>query len=305
MSAPVDEIGSKSEGEVWDGKPIRVDRETHPLYFDSNWPRDAIDSKLLGNAPHFSHLKPMSVLVTPIGNMWVENAWHRFQDMVVHSSEQIGRTVAVEEIHDNCTLPFDHIGQMRNSAMLTALDGGFDWWFMIETDVLLEVDTLERLLAWDRPVIAPLMVDDEKGSPLTSPKLKANTGLQRVIWTVNTAILFNVKVFNATGPDPWGTHFGLNEYQFFQKLAHYGHHAYVDTNTVIHVAKAPSFPRNLSWKELWDRWQAAFKRNRNEERDRRPPPSFDVIFTNGEAAKIGWTGAYMPMGRVFKDKGVK
>src|SRR3990167_1617938 len=73
-----------------------VNRETHPVYVDSNWPLNQNQQDLLGERGfyHFPHLQPQSVLITPIGKMWVEGGhWrceHLFRYMVrseEHTSE--------------------------------------------------------------------------------------------------------------------------------------------------------------------------------------------------------------------------
>jgi len=277
-----------------------IDRETHPAFSESSVPLTSHEIKWLGakGLYHLCHLRPMSVFVAVIGNMWVEHGHHRLQDMLV-SMETKGYTVAIEEIKDGCVLPMDHMGQMRTEATYLALDSGAEWLFMVENDVLLELDTLERLMAWDFPVVFPYINDLEQRYstdvlPLSGPRLKPRTGLYPVLWAVNSAMLFNTRVFNAVGPDVWGDHYGINEYQLAQKLNHVGHRIYVDTNTVVDVARSPTRHRAWTWDELWDHTRKSFDKSRNEERDRRPPPGMDPAFTNGQIAP---SGAYVPLGR--------
>ena|SRR3990167_1232315 len=280
-----------------------VNRETHPGYVDSNWPLNQNQQDLLGERGfyHLPHLQPQSVLITPIGNMWVEGGHWRCEHLFRYMVNK-GYMVAKQEIGDSCIMPYDYLGPMRSSASLMALDSGFEWHFMVDTDVLLEEDTLERLLKWDRPVVTPLLIDMEKGTALSAPEPKPGTGLQPVMWTCVSAILFNTKVYNAIGADCWGANYGPTEFYLAQQLAHVGHRMYIDTNTPVNVAKPPGRPRAMTWDEYQAKLRAAWDRSRNEERDRRPPPDYDPAFGNGE---ISPNGAYMPNGSPYRRKALE
>ena len=274
-----------------------IDRETHPSFFESSVPLTENDTALLGNRNkyHLVHLRPMSIFVCAVGNMWVEHGHHRVQDMV-KAMEKKGYTIAFEEIHDSCVMPGDRIGQMRTEATYMALDSGAEWLFLVENDVLLELDTLEGLLSSDLPVVAPYINDLEQrwpGTTLSGPGMLPNTGIHPVLWTVMSAMLFNTKVFNAIGPNAWGSHGGINEYHLAQRLNHVGHRIYMDTDVVVNVARSPARSRSLTWDELQDGTKATFERSRNQDRDRRPPPDYDAVFGNGEVTAAG---AYEPLG---------
>ena len=280
-----------------------IDRETHPSFFESSVPLTENDTALLGHRGkyHLVHLKPMSIFVCAIGNMWVPGGHHRAVDMV-KAMEQKGYTIAYEEIHDGCVMPGDRIGQMRTEATYMALDSGAEWLFMVENDVLLEPDTLERLLGCDFPVVAPYINDLEQkwpGTTLSGPGYLPHSGIHPVLWTVMSAMLFNTKVFNAIGPNVWGSHGGINEYHLAQRLSHVGHRIYMDTDVVVNVARSPSRPRSLTWDELQAGTRAAFERSRNEERDRRPPEGFDPIFGENHLSRCG---AYEPLGSAFRQR---
>ena len=242
-----------------------IDRELHPSFYESSWPLTAPETALLGHQGYYrhAHLRPNGILVAVIGNMWVENGHWRLQNMC-KAMERKGYTIALEEIGDSCTLPADKIGQMRTQAVTLAVDGGAEWLFMIENDVLLEEDTLERLMAWDFPVMFPYLIDLEKRHPgfenhLTAPLLQPRTGLYAVLTAVMSCMLFNTRVFNATGLGLFGDHYGPNEFHLSQKLNHVGHRIYVDTNTVVNLARSPSRPRTRTWDEYWASQKASFE----------------------------------------------
>ena len=278
-----------------------IDRETHPSFFESSLPLTENDSRLLGHRGlyHLVHMRPMSVFVCAVGNMWVEHGHHRIQDMV-KAMEQKGYTVGLEEIHDSCVMPGDRIAQMRSEATYMALDSGAEWLLLVENDALLELDTLEGLLSSDLPVVVPYINDLEQrwpGTTLSGPAQLPHTGIHPVLWAVMSVMLFNTKVFNAIGPDVWGSHGGINEYHLAQRLSHVGHRMYMDTDVVVNVARSPARSRSLTWDELQAGTRATFERSRNEDRDRRPPPDYDPVFGNGLVTKAG---AYEPLGGSFR-----
>jgi hypothetical protein len=274
-----------------------IDRETHPAFYEYSFPAVETEIQLLGERvhSHFSHVKPSSVYVAVIGNNWVEDGHHRMQDMLT-SMQKKGYTIAFEEMHDLCELPADCVAQMRTQASYSALDSGCEFLFMVDTDALMELDTLERLIALDYPVVAPFIHDLEQRHPglekhLSGPILEPNTGLYPVMWTVMSVMLFKTKVFNAIGADCWGSHYGINEYILSQKLNHVGHQMYMDTNTVVNIARSPGRPRGQTWEQREARVRSAYDNSRYTERDRRPPPDYDPVFGDGQ---VMVSGAYEP-----------
>lgn len=270
----------------WEERFI-VDRATHPSYHVSSWPTTGKGLELLKDQARYRlpHISPQSVLVTVISNAWCKDGWHRLQDMLSYTNKQ-GYTVAVEEVDDMSLMPYDAIGVIRSCAAMMALDAGVEWCLMVDTDTLLEPDTLVRLLQWDRPIVYPLLNDLENkypGTTLSSPVLKPNTGLQPVVWSAMSVMLFNVKVFNCLNPYAWHG----SDYHFAQHLGHFGHRIYVDTDAVVNVSRGPS--RNLAkrWDELWTSLRSGFEYLRNTDRDRRPPPGFDPVFGEGTVSRDG------------------
>lgn len=265
-----------------------MDRTSHPGYYMSNWPVTGRGEEVLGSriAYHYPHISPQSVLVIAISNMWEENGWHRLQDMLLHT-ERAGHTIAFQEVDDISLMPTDAIGSMRSCAALMALDSGMEWLLMVDTDTLLEPDTLVRLLRWDRPIVFPLLKDLEQKYPGTTmsfpPDLEPNNGLLPVCWAAMSVMLFNVKVFNALPSYAWHG----SDFHFGQHLNHVGHRMYVDTDTVVGVSRGPSRYRARTWEEVWDGIRKTFDRNRYDDRDRRPPPDFDAVFGDGTVTGAG------------------
>ena len=264
-----------------------VDRSNHPNFYASSWPVPT-GAETLGRGVWYRlpHLNYNSVLVTVISNHWADGGWHRLQDMLQYTQEQ-GFMVALEEVDDMSTMPTDAIGIMRACAALLALDSGFEWCFMVDTDVHLEKDTLIRLLAHDRPVVYPLLnilEDKAPGAPISSPRfLRSNLGLQPVVWAAMSCMLFNTKVFNCLDHYAWHGH----DYHFAQSLAHYGHRIMVDTDTVVDVTRGPTRNPSKQWDELWSDLKHSHDRRANEDRDRRPPPEFEPAFGHGMVDQHG------------------
>lgn len=263
-----------------------VDRSTHPSFHASMWPigygDDAQREKQRYRLPN---INANSVLVTVISNHWQEGGWHRLQDMLAYT-EEAGFVVALEEIDDLSMMPQDAIGIMRACASLLALDSGFEWCFMVDTDVLLEKDTLVRLLKHDRPVVYPLLVDLENkypGMTLSAPALTQNTGLQPTVWSAMSCMLFNSKVFNCLPPYAWHGH----DYHFSQHLAHFGHRIYVDTDTIVPISRGPARHLAKGWDELWGGLKRAFESRLNDDRLRGPPADFEPAFGKGTIDQHG------------------
>ena len=263
-----------------------VDRSTHPAFYASMWPVGYGDGALREKQQHqLPNINANSILVTVISNHWQEGGWHRLQDMLAYT-EEMGFVVALEEIDDLSMMPQDAIGIMRACAALLALDAGFEWCFLVDTDVLLEKDTLARLLKHDKPIVYPLLVDLENkypGTALSAPELTKDTGLQPVVWSAMSCMLFNTKVFNCLPPYAWHGH----DYHFAQNLAHYGHRIYVDTDTVVPISRGPARHLAKDWVELWSGLKRAFESRRSDDRDRRPPADFDPVFGKGTVDKDG------------------
>ena len=132
-----------------------VEGTNHPMVTASTWDIPDSDRKISGKERIFytlPHIRPSSVLVAPMGNLWDEGAWWRLQDMLLVTA-QAGHSVSLQEMRDASLFPSEAIRMMRWSASMMARDSGVEWLLMIDNDCLVEKDTLIRLLAHDRPVV--------------------------------------------------------------------------------------------------------------------------------------------------------
>jgi len=214
-------------------------------------------------------IRPNSVYVAAIGCHWTPGAWQKVVDMVQYTGEH-GICCWLVEFPDLCvTMPYDAIGNLRDSACLAALDAGFEWVLLIDNDVLPEPDMLVKLVNWGMPITVPLMIDHERNVTSSGPNYPVNSGLRRIKWSALSCVLIWTKVLNCF---PNGTLFtSLQvEYEFFNKLLHYGHRAYIDTNTELKLASPPGYNGGLD--TLSEKWAFMDKadRRRKEKPDRRP-----------------------------------
>ena len=261
-----------------------INRSTHPMACASSWDHAGRGMQLLDKKAdyRYPHIYPQSILVTAIGNLWEKHCWSRLQDMMLHTA-MAGYSISIQEMLDGSIFSSDAIGLMRWSASMMARDAGVEWLFMVDNDVLLNKDTLVRLLEHDRPVVFPLLNDLEQRypvevAPLSAPVyLAPNTGLTPVRWSAMSVMLFNVKIFNVLDSHAWwGT-----DYHFGQALNYTGHRIYVDTDTVVDVVRGPSRHSAKEYEEFWDGHRKLSDRIHHEERDRRPPPGFNPLKDDG------------------------
>ena len=268
-----------------------IDRTTHPMYHASLWDSFGKGAELLGPNLKYRmpHLAYQSIFIATIGNMWEKDCWWRFQDMVKYTEDQ-GYEVSYQEVDDYSFLrPRDAIGTMRAGAAMMALDSGFEWCFMVDTDVLLEKDTLVKLLKTDSPIVFPYLVDLDNqkwpGATLMRPVRAPNTGILPVVWAAMSCMLFYTKVFNGLPAHAWYGH----DIHFSQYLNHVGHRVFVDTDVIVNVVKGPARHGGWTYDEIQDGMKKTFHKMRYEDRDRRPPEGYDPVF--GEAV-VTPDGAY-------------
>jgi len=164
-----------------------------------------------------------------------------------------------------------------------------EWILMVDNDVLVEKDTLLRLLSHDRPVVFPMLEDMEKRfprlvAPLSGPDLtEPGHGLVPVRWAAMSCMLFNVRIFNVLEATAWRG----NDFVFAQCLNFLGHRIYVDTDTVVKVTKGPTRHASKDYDEFWADHRKMWDKLRTEDRDRRPPPGFDPLKDDGFVDKHG------------------
>jgi len=217
----------------------------------------------------FPHLRPDSVYVIAIGTNWEPGCWQHVIDMVSHTNES-DVCCWFDEIPDNmATIPYSNLNPMRDAACLYAHSLGFEWVMLIENDALPEPDMLLRLLKWNMPVIVPYIEDKVIGQSIAAPVYERGIGLQPVQWSALTCVLIWCKVLNCF-PDCSPFHDVVTESRFFNKLIHFGHRVYQDTDTNMKIAKRPCYAGGLSsLNKLWKFWEQTDK-SRRREPDRRP-----------------------------------
>ncbi len=267
-----------------------VESSDHPSILASTWDVSNADAQVTGAKMeyHMPHIKPQSILVTPICNLWDDGAWWRLQDMLLHTANA-GYSISLQEIKDAAIFSFEAIPMMRWSASMLARDGGFEWCLMVDNDVLLEKDTLLRLLTHDRPVVFPMIEDLEKRlpriiAPLSGPDLsESGHGLVPVRWAAMSCMLFSTKIFNALEATAWRG----SDYLFAQCLNFLGHRIYVDTDTIVKVTHGPTRHASKSYDEFWEGHRDMWERLRTEKRNRRPPPTFNPLKDDGYVDKYG------------------
>lgn len=266
-----------------------VDGTDHPSIRMISWDTPPGVRQLLGAKWGYAqyHVKPQSILIAPIGNLWEKDCWWRLQDCLLETAKA-GYSVSVHEVVDSNLLSVEAIAMMRWQASMLARDGGVEWLLMVDNDAQLEKDTLLRLLAHDKPIVFPLLHDLEQKFPkeiatLSDPVLEAGHGLRRVRWAAMSVMLFDVRVFNVLDPTAWRG----NDFLFSQALHHLGHRIYVDTDTAVRVVKGPGREGSYTFDEVLDGRRRLWRRLRLERRDRRPPPNFNPLKDDGWVDKSG------------------
>lgn len=266
-----------------------VDRSTHPAAQFITWDVTKPDAFALGKKAMYRlpHVRPESILIAPIGNLWEENTWWRLQDAAL-AAARAGHSISWHEQTDHSFFSWDAIPQMRWSSAMLARDSGVQWCLMVDNDALLEKDTILRLVAHDRPVVFPIIEDLEQRlpeliAPLSMPRLERGKGLQPVVWSAMSCMLFNPKIFNVLDPLAWRG----SDYHFAQALNYIGHRIYVDTDTVVKVVRGPTRHAHKEYDEFWDGHREMWDRLRNEERNRHAPPGWNPAKDDGYVDKDG------------------
>jgi len=267
-----------------------ADSSNHPQIAASSWDVSIPDKQasFYKSAYHLPHIRPESVLVAPIGNLWEEGGWWRLQDMMLQTAVA-GHSVSLQEMRDASIFSFEAIPMMRWSASMMARDSGVEWLLMVDNDVWVEKDTLLRLMAHDRPVVFPMLEDMEKRlpriiAPLSGPDFsEPGHGLVPVRWSAMSCMLFNTKVFNVLSETAWRG----SDYLFAQCLNYLGHRIYVDTDTVVKVTRGPTRHAGKDYDEYWEDHRKMWNRLNTEPRDRRPPSNFNPLKDDGFVDKHG------------------
>ena len=127
--------------------------------------------------------------------------------------------------------------EMRNWGVKAAIDGGYDYLFLVENDASFTPTTLERLLVHDKDIPLPRRtfpefppIEDLNYGPHDRPTVE---GLLRLTWAAHCAILFKVEALKRIDPPVWRGFDGEGEdHYFWQQQGCYPH---MDMDTPVEV----------------------------------------------------------------------
>jgi hypothetical protein len=229
----------------------------------------------------YPHSHPGSVLVAGIGAMWDAGCWQRVMDMVIHTSDQ-GFNCWFDEIIPAAgdALPMADIGYMRDMAVMRALDAGFEYVCLVDSDVQPEPDALIRLMSHELTMVSPYMEEPGTDYHLGDPTWKKGTGLKRMRWIPASFMLFRPTIFNCPGVFFRATR---DDDLFFQQLWHYGMYPLLDTDVEVKLTRPPRRLGGRSWEERWDFLKDLYERSGNAP-DRSPidpndPNTVDGVYS--------------------------
>ena len=241
-------------------------------------------------------LNPRSCLVAAIGNHWRARSWARVMNMIDFANKQGMRTNLIE-IQDRCMTPYDALGTMRNEAILEA-QRGYEFLCTVDTDVLPEPDALYRLINRmendGRSIAVPYIDEPGTGKVLHGPERpqvvhQKYSGAHFIRWAVLSMQVYRVNVFAAFPPGTfWDNAIGSDEGFHFKKMFAVGHIPIIDTDVIVPVQSAPTYP--LTTKHMKPEDAAKFwadkEAHRNAPPDRRP--------LNPSDPRIAPQGMYLP-----------
>lgn len=128
----------------------------------------------------------------------------------------------------------------RNDCVARALEKrGCRWVLLLDSDALVDTDTLDRLLAHGvEGIVGAWFLSHDRSAPICVPNWKAGSGRQPVEWTGISCMLIPRQVFKAI-PRPWfqsGTEwYGWQDKAICLKATIAGFRCYVDTDTLIEL----------------------------------------------------------------------
>ncbi len=221
-----------------------------------------------------------------MGSHWASQSWAKVADMVAFTNKA-GVYCGLVEIMDRCFNPLDAMGTMRNEAIMTAKNAGYEYLCYVDNDVLPEPDALVKLLARQVPIIVPFIPEPGTGKKLHGPERNPNTGLWPMKWSVLSMMVFWTNVFNSVGTRFWADAIGADEGFHFHDLWTNGHRLYMDTDVQVITVSKPNYPLSLRSMTREDRENA---QERTRERLRLPPDR-RAIMENDPAVV---NGIYMP-----------
>lgn len=240
-----------------------------------------------GHRGNYVHAHPDSVFIAQIGANYDPGCWQALMDMLLYTQQQ-GIQAWMEEITpQQGSFPFVDIAGMRDSGVMQARSGGFEYVCLIDSDTKPEPDTLAKLIAHDIPIVAPYIIEPGVERMLGAPEWGLGEGLRPARWVCASMILFKTSVFNCPN-----TSFktGTDDDLFFQQLWVYGHRPYIDTNVQLEITKPPQRPGQYTWDERWAIQKRAYTAGKTEP-DRRPVDPDEDQVLDGVYIPYGFAGA--------------
>lgn len=215
----------------------------------------------------FPHSRPGSVAIVTTGTMWRpgSGAWKAVMDMFYYTYMK-GLACWFQEVRDpRSGIPYSHLGAMMDHGLLQSQDRGFQYTFLIQTDILPKPDLLIRLLSRELPILAPLIIDPLSGKGVGGPMNEPNQGLKRMRWIPFPCLLIENTVLNCVGHNVFT---GLPSEDFmWHRLSHYGHRPWQDTDQVLEMATHATRHGNLTFDEQME-WFRSVDERRREQPDR-------------------------------------
>lgn len=219
------------------------------------------------------HSRPASCCVVTTGTLWEPGCWKAVVDMFMYNHNR-GLTTWLQEVKDPRNgLPYDNLGAMMDHGITTARTRGFDYICLLQTDVLPEPETLARLMRFEQPVVAPMIVSPDTGKSVGAPEAEAHTGLKRMRWVPTSFILFKSTVFNCF-PGTYIFTGTTGEDMMWERFAHYCHWPYLDTDHPLEMVTHATRNGSLRMDERWE-WLKTVDDRRREAADRSSPDSED------------------------------
>jgi hypothetical protein len=278
---PEQELGAASAEDIEFATPllhIRENQDGCPIAASPQSRNDAIlipsffspiEAKLYTGQAVYGrpHSRPGSVSIVATGTMWRPGCWAAVADMFTYT-QNLGIASWLSEIRDaRTTIPYTQLGAMIDHACMQALNRGFEYVVLVQTDILPQPDLIMKLLSFELPIVVPLIIDPVSGKGVGGPNNERDTGLKPMRWVPFPLMLIKTSVFNCCN-DFFGSQ--STEDMTWERFWHYGHRPWQDTHSVLEMATHATRFGNLSYDEQ-HAWLRSVDERRRQEPDRSGP----------------------------------
>lgn len=169
---------------------------------------------------------------------------------VTEETSRAGWSMAFVAVKNLCIEPFRGLGAMRNWAAQQALEGGFDYLFCVDNDVVLpQKDILLRLLSRGQMMVVPFLdqiYQAEEGGEINwdmvaEPLLEPGQGMLPIKWAAVSCVLYSTVVFRYAGQRLWTDALISNEEAYyFMHLKNLGIQLWQDTDVRVNLLRGPT-----------------------------------------------------------------